>query len=94
MGKSLSNKHGQKLLDSAKKSTTNAIKTALKRAIQKTTETTVDLIVNKIADKIISVSKKKSTKELPNDKTEEDKEITTHKESTYLQKKDNKFLMN
>ena len=80
IGKSLSNKHGQKLLDSAKKSTTNAIKTALKRAIQKTTEATVDLIVNKIADKIISVSKKKSTKELPNDKTEEDTEITTHKE--------------
>ena len=80
IGKSLSNKHGQKLLDSAKKSTTNAIKTALKREIQKTTETTVDLIVNKIADKIIRVSKKKSTKELPNDKTEEDTEITTHKE--------------
>ena len=35
MGKSLSNKYGQKLLDSAKKSTTNAIKTASKRAIQK-----------------------------------------------------------
>ena len=36
MGKSLSNKCGQKLLDSAKESTTNAIKTASKRAIQKT----------------------------------------------------------
>ena len=35
MGKSLSNKYGQKLLDSAKKSRTNAIKTASKRAIQK-----------------------------------------------------------
>ena len=35
MGKSLSNKYGQKLLDSAKKSTTDAIKTASKRAIQK-----------------------------------------------------------
>ena len=33
MGKSLSNKYGQKLLDSAKKSTTDAIKTASKRAI-------------------------------------------------------------
>ena len=30
MGKSLSNKYGQKLLDSAKKSTTDAIKTASK----------------------------------------------------------------
>ena len=35
MGKSLSNKYGQKRLDSAKKSTTDAIKTASKRAIQK-----------------------------------------------------------
>ena len=36
MGNNLSNKHGQKLLDSAKKSATNAIKTASKRAIQET----------------------------------------------------------
>ena len=35
MGKNLSNKYSQKLLDSAKKSTTDAIKTASKRAIQK-----------------------------------------------------------
>ena len=79
MGKSLSNKYGQKLLDSAKKSTTDAIKTASKRAIQKTAEATGDLIGNKIADKITSVSRKKSTKELPNNETEEDAEITTHK---------------
>ena len=59
MGKSLSNKYGQKLLDSAKKSTTDAIKTASKRAIQKTAEATGDLIGNKIADKITSVSNKK-----------------------------------
>ena len=57
-GKSLSNKYGQKLFDSAKKSTTDAIKTASKRAIQKTAEATGDLIGNKIADKITSVSKK------------------------------------
>ena len=79
--KSLSNKYGQKLLDSAKKSTTDALKTASKRAIQKTVEATSDLIVNKIADKITSVSKKKSAKELHNnDETrEEDIEITTNK---------------
>ena len=35
MGKSLNNKYDQKLLDSAKKSTTDAIKTASKRVIQK-----------------------------------------------------------
>ena len=77
MGKSLSNKYGQKLLDSAKKSTTDAIKTASKRAIQKTAETTGDLIGNKIADKIASVSNKKCTKELHNN--DEDVKITTHK---------------
>ena len=62
MGKSLSNKYGQKPLDSAKKSTTDAIKTASKRAIQKTAEATGDLIGNKIADKITSVLKKSSKK--------------------------------
>ena len=57
MSKNLSNKYGQKLLDSAKKTTTNAIKTASKRAIQKTAEATGDLIGNKIADKITSLSR-------------------------------------
>ena len=76
MGKSLSNKYGQKLLDSAKKSTTDAIKTASKRAIQKTAEATGDLIGNKIADKIISVSKKPSNKD---DDDDDDVELTTHK---------------
>ena len=58
MGKSLSNKYSHKLLDSAKHSTADAIKTASKRAIQKTAAATGDLIGNKTADKI-SVSKKK-----------------------------------
>ena len=57
VGKTLSNKYGQKLLDSANKSTTNAIKTASKRAIQKTAEATGNLIGNKIADEI-NTSKK------------------------------------
>ena len=57
MGKNLSNKYGQKLIDIAKKFTTDAIKTASKRAIQKAEEATGDLICNKIADKITSVSK-------------------------------------
>ena len=73
MGKCLSKKYGQKLLDSAKISTADAIKTASKRAIQKTAEATSNLIDNKIADKITSVSKKKSTKELPNDESKERK---------------------
>ena len=69
MGKSLSIKYGQKLLDSAKTSTTDAIKTDSKRVIQKTAEATGDVIGNKIADKITSVSKK-STKELHNNNDE------------------------
>ena len=80
MGKSLSNKYGQKLLDSAKKSTTDAIKTALKRANQKTAEATGDLIGNKIADKITSVSKKPSKELHNNNETgKEDVEIATPK---------------
>ena len=69
MGKSLSN--------SAKKFTTDAIKTASKRAIQKTAEATGDLIGNKIDEKIASISNKKSTKELSDN--DEDVEVTTHK---------------
>ena len=103
MGKNL---YDQKLLNSAKKSTTDAIKTASKRAIQKTAEATGDLIGNK------SVSTKKSTKELQDKKTEvdtskkryispEEKKIIDElrllpkdKKDTSLQKEDNKLLMN
>ena len=56
--KSLSSTYSQKLLDTAKTSTTDAIKTASKRAIQKNAEATGNLIGNKIADKITSISKK------------------------------------
>ena len=62
VAKSTSNKSSPKLLDNAKKSTKDAIKTTSKRAIQKDAETTGNLIGNKIADKIINVSK--SPKEL------------------------------
>ena len=87
MGKNLSNKFGQKLIDNAKKPTTDTMKTASKREIQKTAETTGDLIGNKIADKITSVSKK-SPKELQNN------EMEAPKKDTYLQKKGKKLLMN
>ena len=63
IGKYLSNKNDQKFLDSAKKSTTDAIKTASKKAIQKTAEATGNLIGNNTIDKITSVWKK-SDKEL------------------------------
>ena len=58
IGKNLSNKYGQKLFDTAKTSTSDAIKIASKRVVQKSAEATGDLIGNKIADKITSISKK------------------------------------
>ena len=62
IGKNLSNKYSQNLLDSAEKSrttkvATDAIKTTSKRIIQKIAEATGDLIGNKTTDKIKKVSK-------------------------------------
>ena len=71
IGKSLSNKYGQKLVDSTKKSATDALKAASKRATQKAAEkqfkkatqkATGDLVDNRIADKTTSISKKKTKK--------------------------------
>ena len=80
LAKNMSNKYSHKLLDSAKKSTTNATKTASKRAIQKNAKAISDLTGNKIADKIKIISKypKKGSKELRS-KTDEN-EIETQKE--------------
>ena len=55
IGKNSSNKYSQKVIDTAKKSTTDAIKTPSKRAIQKTAEATGNLIGNKIADQITNI---------------------------------------
>ena len=44
----------QKLLDHAKKSATDALKTSSKRVIQQTTKETGDLIGNKIANAIVA----------------------------------------
>ena len=92
MGKSLSNKYGQKLLDSAKKSTTDGIKTASKRAIQKTTEAARDLIGNKIADKITSVSKKLSNNN-NNNNNNDDVELTTPKKR-YISPEERQRIVN
>ena len=97
MGKSLSNKYGQKLLDSAKKSTTDAIKTASKRAIQKTAEATGDLIGNKIADRITSVSTKLHSKKLSNNNNNNNNneyvELTTHKKR-YISPEERQQIIN
>ena len=89
--RSMRNKYGKKLVDTAMKSATDAIKTASKRAIQKAAEATGHFVGHNIADKITSVSKK-STKKLRT--IDEDAEFTTPKKDTYHQKKDNKILMN
>ena len=89
MGKRLSNKYGQKLLDSAKNSTTVPRKTASKRAIQKTAEATGDLTVNKITDKMTSVSKKSNN----NNNNNEDVEITAHKKR-YISPEERQQIIN
>ena len=96
MGKSLNSKYGQKLLDRAKKSTADAIEIPSKRVIQKTAEATSDLIGNKIADKIASVLKKSNNNNNNNKKKKKnnDVELTAHKKDKYLQKKENKLLIN
>ena len=84
IGKNLNNKYGQKLFDTAKKSTNDAKKRASKRVVKKIAEATGDLIGNKTADKItgkvsrkdVSISKKSIKELLIND---EDVEITTRK---------------
>ena len=76
IGKNLSNKYSQKIIDTAKKSETDTIKTVSQWAIQKTAEATGDLVGNKIADKITSISKK-STKKLS--AIDEDTESSTRK---------------
>ena len=92
IGKNLSNKYSQKIIDATKKSATDAIKTVSQWAVQKTAEATGDLVGNKIADKITSISKKSTEKLLIND---EDVEITTCKKRyIYHRKKDNKLLTN
>ena len=53
--KDISNKNSQRLIVSAKKSTTDAIKNDSKSSIQKTAEANDDLIGNKVADKRTSV---------------------------------------
>ena len=63
VAKNMSDKYTQKLVDTAKKSATYAIKTASKRSIQKTAQATGDLVGNKIADKITAKTSKKSHNE-------------------------------
>ena len=94
VAKNMRNKCSQKRLDSAKKSTTDVIKTASKRTIQKTAEATGGLIGNKIADKIKSISK--SPQNASKDWIQKQMRMKQkyQKKDIYLQKKHNKLLMN
>ena len=89
-GKHLSNKYSQKIIDTTKKSTTDAINTVSQRAAQKTAEAMGDLVGNKIADKITSTSEK-STKKLPI--TDEDTELSTRKKR-YISPEERQQIIN
>ena len=57
ISKNLSGEYSQKLLDHAKQSATDALRTTSKRLIQQTAAATGDLIGNEISNKITGVSK-------------------------------------
>ena len=71
----MSGKYSQKLLDHAKKSAANALKTASKRAIQETARATGDLIGNKIPDRTTKISKASQQNNLKTVRNRHDKEI-------------------
>ena len=77
IAENLSHKYGQKLLDSTKISTTDAIKTASKTAIRKTAEQVIWLVIKLLIKQ--QVSQKKSAKALQNNEKEEDAERATPK---------------
>ena len=94
--RSMSNKYGKKLVDAAKTSATDAIKTASKGAIQKTAEATGDLIGNKNADKITSVSKKKPNNNDDDDGDDDDDDdvkLATHKKR-YISPEERQQIIN
>ena len=75
ISKNLRGKYRQKLLDCAKQSATDALKTASRKAIQKTAEASGDLINNEIAYRITKVSKNSQKKNLETVTNEHDKEL-------------------
>ena len=87
--RNLNNKYGQKLVDSAKKSATDAFKIASKRVIQKTAEATGDLVGNTIGNEITSISKKQQQV----NHTQMRLTMKYQKKDIHLQKKDKKLLM-
>ena len=84
----MSSKYSKKLVDSAKNSATDAIKTTSKRAIQKKAEATGCLIGNEILQK-------NPQKSCTQENCHQIKLIMKYqKKDIFLQNKDNKLLMN
>ena len=86
VAKNLNNKYGQKLVDTAKKSATDALKIAGERAIQKTAEVSGHLVGNFIADKITNISKNQQVNH-----TQMQIAMKYQKKDIYLHKKDKKY---
>ena len=85
----LSSKQSQKLIDYAKQSGTDALKTASKRAIQKTTEATSDLIGDKTNYKITGTIQSKSIAPMQTEYTTENslevpQKYTYQRQKNYL----------
>ena len=91
INKNFSGKYSQKLLDHAKITETDLVRTFSKKVIQKKAEATGDLIGNKIANRISKGSKISQQNNSETVTNEHDKEIP---KDIYLQKKDEKLLMN
>ena len=90
MGTHLSNKYSQKILDSAKRPATDAIKAGSRRVILKAVEATGDLIGNKVQIKLRvhqNVIRNYIHKIIQVKQINQKKDI-------YLQKNGNKLLMN
>ena len=92
VAKNMSNKYSQKLVDTAKKSATDAVKTASERAIQKTAEATGDLVGNKIAYKITSASKNSLKK--PHDEESSSTEVNNEiPKERYISPKERQIII-
>ena len=96
MNKNVNGKYGQKLLNDAKLSATDPLKTASKRPNQKTAESTGDLIGNKTADKTtkVSITSPQSDWKIVTNKVENIGVIDKYlKKDISLQEKDRKLSM-
>ena len=95
----MSGKYSQKVLDQAKKSATDALKTSSKRSILKTGGATGDLIGNKIADVVAMSYDKRITKISKIHKRIIQRQLQMRiikkyaKKDIYLQTKDKNVLM-